>query len=127
MKQAAKGIQEKAKDILNDPLGFLAGCYDPEKVHITPEELECEGVCKFSMVATSMSIANGNLLHLQLREMKQHFQKEDLSKFLPNPLKAFLEDSDPAMSELAEIVQGNKVRLKGRGTIIPESARWALK
>jgi len=70
------------------------------------------------MVATSMSIANGNLLHLQLRESKQHYPND---KLLDLPSQGFFKDSDNGMRELAEFVKGNKVQFETYGTINPGS------
>ena len=114
MGKFVSAVEKKFQPALSDPLGFLAGMIDVEKVPFVPGDFEYDEVetPKFVIVATRTALANGVVLYAQLQEMlNKHPQ---LAQFVKDPLGGLMRD---AMPELEEFIQGKEVACEGQGTI----------
>ena len=106
-------VEKKMGPVVNDPLGFLAGMVDVQRLPFEPGQFEPEDTPCFVIAATRTALANGAVLYAQMQELLQKHQQ--LPLYVNDPLRSLMKE---AMPELAEFIQGTELACTTSGRII---------
>ena len=123
---AAEAIENRHRNLLFNPLGYLAQSARPKMRNLTPHgKVEPESFA----VSDEVSRANIAILSVILEEFRQHFKDVpgELSEYMNGPLKPIVANWDASISSMKSFVRGSQLNISEIGTLNePEGTNLAV-